>query len=98
MRIVAAISLACFVALGGCAERRALHACDGAIQSQLKAPSTYHRISNGSIDAADNGPIRIKITYDADNAFGTPIRGQGYCEYHPGTGHASWQEMPAFAL
>lgn len=63
-----------------------LEACEREIQSTLRAPSTYRRVS------ATSGP-NYHISYDAENAFGVPMRGSGFCE-HSGGSYARWTEYP----
>lgn len=62
-----------------------LSLCDEAIKAQLKAPSTYERISA----SGPRGSYRIE--YDAANSFGVPLRGQGYCTVKDG--HATWLDL-----
>lgn len=47
--------------------------CDKAIQADLRSPSTYKRVS------VDGSAGVYKISYDAANAYGTPIRSKGQC-------------------
>lgn len=62
-----------------------LEACDLAIQARLKAPATYERIS------ASGSEGTFYITYDAQNAFGVPLRSFGSCEVTGGV--ARWTEI-----
>lgn len=64
-----------------------LRRCDAAIQAQLKAPSTYKRISPTWWDAN----YVSKIEYDAENSFGVPLRAHGICI--TGKSSASWIEV-----
>lgn len=57
--------------------QRAARMCDEAVQSELKAPSTYRRISIDSDTLGD--PPSLRLTYEAANSFGVPIRSDGYC-------------------
>ena len=66
---------------------RPIWVCERAIKDDLKAPSTYRRIS-----AEGSGNFYI-IVYDAANSFGIPIRGKGSCYIDP-TGYARWGEYP----
>jgi hypothetical protein len=66
-------------------ERSALRLCDAAIQRTLKAPSTYRRVTA----TGDEGSYWIE--YDADNAFGVPIRGMGSCGISQGG--AEWRDV-----
>lgn len=66
--------------------------CDEAIQSQLKAPSTYERID--SMNWAADANNSFQITYDAQNSFGVPLRGKGVCTVSA-NGQADWEEWPS---
>ena len=79
MAIVAALGLA------GC--DRVPATCHEAIQDTLKAPSTYKLISS---KRAGN---MYQIEYDAENSFGVPLRGQGYCMVEGD--NATWAEIDA---
>lgn len=80
-----AISL---IGLGACDQ--VPEECDEAIQRTLKAPSTYDRIE------AERSGGGYRIEYDAENSYGVPLRGQGYCLVMDG--EASWAEVPADIL
>lgn len=64
--------------------RKEIALCEDAIRATLKAPSTYQRI-----DASDRDPP-YRIVYDAQNSFGVPLRGAGYCSVTNDV--ASWLE------
>ncbi len=68
--------------------QRSLRLCDDAIQAQLKAPSTYSRVSHNDF----GGSTMIKIIYDAENSFGVPLRSEGYCNLDDERTAASWRE------
>lgn len=71
-------------------EDKGLAACERVIQDGLAAPSTYQRVS---VDGeAATGLGSVKITYDAQNAMGVPIRAAGTC--YVVDGKASWHEHP----
>ena len=70
-----------------------LSACEDAIKETLKAPATYQRVK-----VEGSSPL-YTITYDAENSFGVPLRGSGFCnvngaqaswfeDYHPDAGHS----------
>lgn len=63
-------------------ENSRLEPCEDAIMAELIAPTTYERI-----DVSSMGD-RYHITYDAQNAFGVPIRKSGYCVIEGGS--ATW--------
>lgn len=75
-------------ALAGC-EDATLSACDEAVKAQLKAPSTYKRLSADGF-ASDAKTAMWTITYDANNAFNVPLRGKGQCLISKG--QTSWFE------
>lgn len=77
--------------LSGCArEDKGLAACEQAIQERLVAPATYQRISvEGD---ASTGLGTLKITYDAQNRMGVPLRASGTC--YVIDGRASWFDDP----
>lgn len=82
------------LALAGCGafddgSSRAIRVCEKIVTDQLRSPSTYGRISVMTEDAVQGRGVRsIFITYDAANAFGTPVRGAQQCafEVDPETG------------
>jgi hypothetical protein len=70
----------------GCApapEERAAAACEIFIKDQLKAPATYRRISS-SLSRGEDGIYVVFVTYDAQNAFGVPLRSHQTCRFSPG--------------
>lgn len=73
-------------------ERLALKKCDAAIQATLKAPSTFHRVSYDGYGV--DGDYSFKISYDAANGFGVPIRGTGACRADKSSSTAMWYEPP----
>ena len=62
--------------------------CEDAIKSTLKAPSTYRRVSVDNM----GGPRHLTFEYDAQNSFGVPLRGYGYCDID-GSMKAHWLEI-----
>lgn len=85
MRYVSIVAVA--FALAGCdavtsGEEIAAQACEGFIAGNLRSPSTYKRIEavGGPHDPGEAFRF-VSITYDADNAFGTPIRGAQVCAF-----------------
>lgn len=64
-----------------------LRLCDEAIKNQLKAPATYNRINSPGYYSTI-----YDITYDAQNAFGVPLRSHGWCEFDKSHEHATWTE------
>jgi len=81
-----ALTIASIFLLGSCHDR-SLDVCDDAIKATLRSPSTYKRIS------IDGGYGSFTVQYDAANAYGTPIRGNGRCYVHD-NGHVVWREAP----
>lgn len=73
-------------------ERLALKKCDAAIQATLKAPSTFHRVSYDGYGV--DGDYSFRISYDAANGFGVPIRGTGDCRADKSSSTAMWYEPP----
>ncbi|HKT85611.1 MAG TPA: hypothetical protein VJQ77_05945 [Novosphingobium sp.] len=61
-------------------------ACRMAIEAKLKAPSTYKTVS------VDGSGAFYDIEYDAENAFGVPMRGKGFCTVND-DGTATWVEL-----
>lgn len=81
----ALVPILCMLTLTSCGDSPGLVACEKAIQSKLKAPSSYKRIK---ADGADD--LAWTIEYDAVNAFNAPLRGKGRCFYKDG--QADWYE------
>ena len=74
MKAVFALLLA--IPASACSDKH-LAACENAIRSTLKAPSSYKRISAEDVGTRTNRLIRIE--YDASNSFGVPLRTKGDC-------------------
>ena len=56
--------------------------CEQHIASALRSPSTYERTKlTVSPDKDEYGTRSVFIGYDADNAFGIPIRGKEWCAF-----------------
>jgi len=70
------------VALGSCstAESAAVDVCESALMTEIRSPSTYSRVNTYTPEPA-NGFREVAITYDAANAFGTPVRGSKVCVF-----------------
>lgn len=85
MRYYSIIALA-FV-LTGCEawqsdEEQAAKACESFISDALRSPSTYKRVNATHAPHKTGAAFRyVAISYDADNAFGTPIRGAQVCAF-----------------
>lgn len=64
--------------------------CESTIKANLRSPSTYKRIKADTLlmDAQKPAEVWVSIEYDADNAFGTPIRGTEICKYPAKDGRA----------
>lgn len=69
--------------------RNDLRLCDEAIMKTLKAPTTYKRVPTSET----KGSI-YRLQYDAENSFGVPLRGEGYCSVAEGADRADWSELP----
>ena len=69
-------------------EERAIQACEKYIQGQLRSPSTYKRVGGiqipPQIERYGDGIRTVIVTYDASNAFGTPVRGSAECAFAVG--------------
>lgn len=68
---------------------RALSVCEDVITKDLRSPSTYKRVDTVIEPHEIGTDVRsVHITYDAANAFGTPVRGTGGCAFEvaPDTG------------
>lgn len=89
---ILAIGVLCAVLHYSSASYQNLRKCDEEIQSQLKAPSTYERIN--SMDWGAGAKNSFRITYEAQNSFGVPLRSNGVCTVS-GNGQAAWEEWPA---
>lgn len=82
-RLAIGVALSSLIALTGCG-KPSLAQCDEAIKATLRSPSTYKRV------LAEGENPRIRITYDAVNAFNAPVRGKGVCLLNGNT--AIWSE------
>ncbi len=60
--------------------REPVAACEELIKATLLSPGSYERVSVERPYAAP-GMVEIEITYDAKNAFGTPLRQEWRCTY-----------------
>lgn len=84
-RLAAAALLA--VALSGCDaitsnEEQAFRICEAYVKESLRSPSTYNRIKAiSNIPSQGSGIRTVHLEYDADNAFGTPVRGYEMCAF-----------------
>lgn len=79
-----AVLIGAALLVSGC-DSKNLKLCEDEIKSNLKAPSTYKRISVNNMESL------ISIEYDADNSFGVPLRKKGMCRIDEG-GEVSWLE------
>jgi hypothetical protein len=71
--------------LCGCADAgqsAAVDVCEGDLLKTLRSPSTYNQVQ-ASVSPPEFEPKvwTVSITYDADNAFGTPVRGGYFCAF-----------------
>ena len=76
--------IACVMA-AGCgqsAENDAVSVCEGKILKSLRSPSTYNQIQT-SVSPPEFEPKVwvVAISYDAANAYGTPVRGGYLCAF-----------------
>lgn len=57
--------------------------CEDHIFKKLRSPSTYKRINIEGTDVPYPNPDRhhLRITYDAANAYGTPVREEQVCVF-----------------
>ncbi len=71
------------VLLSGCGERsEAVKDCEQRILMKLRSPATYKAVSINEFPPLGDEPLyQVFINYDADNAFGVPIRGIEQCKY-----------------
>ena len=60
--------------------REPVAACEDLIKATLLSPASYQRVSVERPLAAP-GLVEVEITYDAKNAFGTPLREEWRCTY-----------------
>ena len=92
--VLAAFAVGCFCLYWFSPQQVGLRRCDEAIKQQLKAPSTYKRISGRPEMGSD---YIFDITYEAQNSFGVPIQSHGECRSYDG-GYTSFTErsLPAY--
>lgn len=57
--------------------------CEEGVKALLRSPSTYKRIDITRLNQPKYS--LVMISYDAANAYGTPIRDTAHCEFPPGT-------------
>jgi hypothetical protein len=69
--------------------------CDEAIQSKLKAPATFHRISYSGTMVEKHG--LFEIVYDAENSFGVPLRSHGWCTVDRSANTVMWDDAGGLA-
>lgn len=63
-------------------EEQAAQACEAFVAEQLLSPSTYKRVSMTAPPHVPGKGFRfVTVSYDAANAFGTPIRGTQTCAF-----------------
>ena len=79
--LIAILSIV-YLTLRPAPEDGAVEVCEAYIQSMLRSPSTYQQISSNVVSSPmwENVQSAI-IEYDADNAYGTPVRGTEICEF-----------------
>lgn len=81
------LGLGMALTLGGCDaltsnEEHAFRVCEAYVKEGLRSPSTYARIKAISdIPRQGSGIRTVHLEYDADNAFGTPVRGYEMCAF-----------------
>ena len=70
---------------GGNGYEPAIQACEKFIEGSLKSPSTYKRVSanvdQSAVMYAGKSTKSVSVSYDAANAFGTPIRAAEICRF-----------------
>ena len=82
---VALFALMIILGVGGCASLKSdseqIAACERSLLVELKAPSTYNRLSADGLMIKENKPpyFMVAIEYDAANSYGTPIRNKKFC-------------------
>jgi hypothetical protein len=69
--------------IGACSpSSEAINVCEGELMKTLRSPSTYQRVEAvASAPWEDSKFWKVSISYDADNAFGTPVRGSYFCAF-----------------
>lgn len=71
-------------------DRPELKVCEDELLAELRSPATYERVK-ASTTRIDQSLLKetdsrlphatVHITYDAANAYGTPIRGEHFCYF-----------------
>ncbi|HEX2256726.1 MAG TPA: hypothetical protein VHG92_08520 [Afifellaceae bacterium] len=85
------------MALGGCfhgeeatAENRAIAYCEELVQFFVSSPSTYQRADAHVLETKGSlrpvgprhpGALDVSLSFDAANAFGTPVRNRAKCRF-----------------
>src|SRR3546814_19071532 len=57
--------------------------CEEGLKALLRSPSTYKRIDIARLNQPKSS--WLMISYDAANAYGTPVRDTAHCEFPVGT-------------
>ena len=72
-----------FALLLGACDGPEIKVCEDYILAKLRSPSTYKRIEVDGINVPYENPDRyhLSITYDAANAYGTPVRETQSCVF-----------------
>lgn len=65
----------------GCSPRPEIKLCEDVAKEKLRSPSTYKNVETDSSPMKSLNQWWVIIDYDADNAFGTPIRAKAICKY-----------------
>lgn len=82
------------LALSSCSkDSRAIDACEAILLPTLKAPASYHRISD-MVGPPKSGRRTVIITYDSVNSYNAPLRGTFLCAFNPSTGGATEDTSP----
>lgn len=81
------VTAACVLALATWGCNKNLAKCEDRIKADLVAPATYETVKANS---CKHGMCNIE--YDAENAFGVPIRGEGICIIVSDTGEVRWSD------
>lgn len=77
------------LALSSCSkDSRGIDACEAILLPTLKAPASYHRVSD-MVGPPQNGRRSVIITYDSVNSYNAPLRGTFLCAFKPSTGVAT---------
>ena len=83
-RSLIASAIASFALVGGAlayVHREPVVACEDLIKARILSPGSYERVSVNR-PYAPSGTVEVEITFDAENAFGTPLREEWSCTYH----------------